>query len=99
MKVRTALIISFLPIYVLMLGGCVWVAEQVVDNAAGFPATELAADIKKTSDDYEEKKHEERVEGLNKEYDEFLRSKEAAVDSDEGAEQSVVIMHDNAEDQ
>ena len=99
MKVRAGLNISFFLIYLLMMGGCAWAAEQVVDNAAGFPATELATDVKKTSDEYEEEKHEERVEELNEDYDEFLRSKEAVNDSEETEEQSVVIKRDSAQDQ
>ena len=78
----------------LVLTGCTWVTEQVVDNKAGFPATEIASDMKKTSDEYEEEQHRERVEELSRDYEEFLRSQEALSDSEETAEQSVIIKRE-----
>ena len=95
MEARATFNISFLSICVLTLGGCAGVAEHVVDNAAGFPATDLATDVKKTSDEYEQEKHEERVEELNQEYEEFMRSQGKPVTDDEESEQSIVIKKDD----
>ena len=50
--------------------------------------------MKKTSDEYEEERHRERVEELSKDYEEFLRSQETLSDSEETAEQSVIIKRD-----
>ena len=83
--------ISLFSAFLLLSAGCVWVTEQVVDNAVGFPATEVASDVKRASDEYEEEKHQERVEELNEDYEEFLRSKDAVNDCEKTDEQSVVI--------
>ena len=79
----------------LVLAGCGWMAEQALDHAAGFPASDVILDVKETSDEYEQEKHEERVEELNKDYEEFLRSRDAVGTEDEATEQSVVIQQQN----
>lgn len=56
----------------LSLAWCTGCAPWVND------AIHLAEDVKKTSDEYKQEKHEERVEELNREYEEFLRSQETA---------------------
>lgn len=89
MRVVTAVRVSVYLAFFL-LAGCAW----VVDQAAGFPASDLISDVKNTSDDIKEEKHEERVEELNREYEEFLRSREAADDDQETAEQSIIINRD-----
>ena len=55
---------------------------------------DLVSDVRKTSAEIKEEKHEESVEELNKEYEEFLRSREAADDNQETAEQSIVIRRE-----
>jgi len=71
-----------------LLSGCApWVNDVI----------HLAEDVKETSDEYEQEKHEERVEELNREYEEFLESQgEFETDKDE-AEQSIVIMKEDIE--
>ena len=62
-----------------------------------FEAAHVARDVKKTSDEYEQEKHEERVEDLDKEYEAFVKSQgEAGTDNDE-SEQSIVIMKGDIE--
>ena len=94
MTAKTAFNVLFFSAYLLCSAGCAWVAEQVVDNAAGFPATEVASDIKKTSDEYEEEEHQKSVEELNEDYEEFLRTKEAVDNIEEKEGLSVVIIRE-----
>ena len=54
----------------------------------------LTRDVKETSDEYEQEKHEERVDQLNKEYEEFLKSQDAAGGDDAESDQSIVIIKD-----
>ncbi len=55
-------------------------------------ALRVAQDAKNTSDEYDQEIHEERVEELNREYDEFLQSQgQVGTDEDE-AEQSIMII-------
>ena len=61
----------------LLLAGCSVVRDWIVDDAAGFPASDLIEDVRSTLSEYEEEQHEQRVEELNSEYEEFVRSKEA----------------------
>lgn len=77
-----------------LLASCATVRDSVVDHVAGFPASQVASDVKSTSDEYEKEKQEERVENLNREYEEFLRSREAANVQPE-SKQSVVIKQDD----
>ena len=71
---------------IVLLSGCApWVNDAI----------NLAQDVKKTSDEYEQEKHEERVEELNQEYEEFLRSPGKPGTNDEESEQSIVIMKDD----
>lgn len=71
---------------IALLSGCApWVND----------ALHLARDVKKTSDKYEQEKHEERVEELNQEYEEFLKSPGKPGTDDEESEQSTVIMKDD----
>ncbi len=85
--------------FCLVLTGCTWLTEQVVDHKAGFPASEIASDVKKTSDEYEEEKHRERVEELSRDYEEFLRSQETLGDSEDTAQQSVIIKRERKYDE
>ena len=78
----------------LALAGCGWMGKSVVDQAAGFPASNVITDVKATSDEYEQEKHEERVEELSKEYEEFLRSRDKAGTAEEAAERSVIIRQE-----
>jgi hypothetical protein len=65
-----------------LLSGCApWVNDVI----------HLAEDVKKTSDEYEQEKHEERVDELNREYEEFLRSKDEVNTKDEEPAESIVI--------
>ena len=72
---------------VVLLSGC----------AALFDGMYLARDVKKTSDEYRQEKHEERVDELNTEYQEFLESQGRAESDDKESEQSVVIVKDDIE--
>jgi len=72
---------------IILLSGCIGLFESVY----------VARDAKKTSDEYEQEKHEERVEDLNKEYEEFVKSQGEAGADDEESEQSIVIMKDDIE--
>jgi len=67
---------------------------MIVDSAAGLPASHVISDVKKTSDEYGEEKHEERVDELSREYEEFLRSREAGEADQESEGRSVVIIQD-----
>ncbi len=58
-------------------------------------AIHLARDVKNTSDEYKQEKHEERVEELDQEYKEFLKSQGKPGTDDEEPEQSIVIMKDD----
>lgn len=78
-----------------LLAGCGWMGGQVLDNVAGMPASDVISDVKKTSGEYGQEKHEERVEELNREYEEFLRSRDTFGTEEEEAEQSVVIQQPN----
>ncbi len=79
------------------LASCSWTRDQVVDHAAGFPASHVISDVKSTSDEYKQEKHEERVEELNSDYEAFLRSQETVAAGEEAAEQSVIIKQENNE--
>ena len=69
-----------------LLSGCApWVNDAI----------HLAQDVKETSDKYEQEKHEERVEELNQEYEEFLKSPGKPGTDDDESEQSIVIMKDD----
>ncbi len=71
---------------IALLSGCAfWVNDAI----------HLARDVKETSDKYEQEKHEERVEELNQEYEEFLKSPVKPGTDDEESEQSTVIMKDD----
>jgi hypothetical protein len=54
---------------IILFSGCTGILE----------AAYVARDMKKASDDYEQAQHEERVDRLNRDYEEF-RSKMAATD-------------------
>ena len=69
----------------------------LLSGCAELSAMYVARDMKKTSDEHEQVKHEERVEEFNKEYEEILKSREKAGTDDEESEQSIVIMKDNIE--
>jgi hypothetical protein len=69
----------------------------LLTGCAELSAMYVARDMKKASDEHEQEKHEERVEELNKEYEEFLKSQGKAGTDDEESEQSIVIMKDNIE--
>ena len=86
MKVRTAFNVTVCLACVLLVG-CSW----AVDQAAGFPASHVIKDVKKTSVEIKEEEHQERVEEIDKEFAEYLRSRDTADDSQEEAEESVVI--------
>ena len=71
---------------IVMLNGCApWVNDVI----------HLGQDVKKTSDEYVQEKHEERVEDLNQEYEEFLKSPSKTETDDEEAKQSIVIVKDD----
>ena len=85
MNKRIAAAIVF-GLSIALLSGCApWVNDAI----------DLAQDVKKTSDEYEQEKHEERVEELNREYEEFLKSTGKPGTDDEESEQSIVIMKDD----
>ena len=79
----------------LVLAGCAWMRDAVIDQAAGFPASHVISDIKSTSEEYDREKQEERVEELNKEYTEFSRVRESAGNQEQESKQSVVIKQDS----
>ena len=73
------------------LTGCTGLAESFIDHKADFPATHVVKDFKKTSDEYDDVKQQERVDELSSDYDAFLESQES--DAGEGTqEQRSVIM-------
>ena len=85
MNTRIATAILF-GLSIGLLSGCApWVNDAI----------DLAQDVKKTSDEYEQEKHEERVEELNREYEEFLQSQGEVETDKEEAEQSIVIMKED----
>ncbi len=71
---------------IVLLSGCTGLFEAVY----------VAQDMKETSDEYEQEQHEERVDELNEEYEEFLKSQDKAGSDDEESGQSIVIMKDDA---
>jgi len=78
----------------LLLTSCAWVRDGVIDQVAGFPASQVISDVKSTSDEYEQEKHEERAEELSREYEEFLRSRDTVGTEQKATEQSVVIKQE-----
>lgn len=85
MNKRIAAAIPF-GLSIALLSGCApWVNDAI----------DLARDVKKTSDEYEQEKHEERVEELNQEYEEFLKSPGNPGTDEEESEQSIVIIKDD----
>ena len=70
---------------VVLLSGCTGVLE----------AAYVARDMKKTSDEYEQEKQEERVDKLNKDYEEFLTSQGKVGGEDETSDQPIVIIKDD----
>ena len=77
----------------LLLSSCSW----IVDEAAGFPASHVISGVKETSSEIKEEKHNERVEELNREYEEFLRSRDAPPGNQAEKEQSIVIKQNDDE--
>ena len=74
---------------IVVLSGCApWVNDAI----------HLGRDVKKTSDEYKQEQHEERVEELNQEYEDFLGSPEKPETDDEDSEQSIVIIKDDIDD-
>ena len=73
--------------------GCAGLRDGIVDSAAGFPASDLAKDVKRTSDEYNQQRRDENAEELSREYEEFLRSQEG--DTDDEPPRSVVITKDD----
>ena len=65
----------FACLSIALLAGCSW----IVDEAAGFPASHVIRDVRSTSAEYEKEQQEKRVEELNREYEEFVRSGEPCV--------------------
>ena len=55
----------------------------------------LAGDMKDTVDEYNQEQHEERVEELNKEYEEFLKSKDKSETNDDESGQSIMRTKDD----
>lgn len=83
----------------LLFAGCGWMGSELIDHAAGIPVSDVISDVKETSGEYGQEKHEERVEELSREYEEFLRSRDTVVTQEEAIEQSVVIQQqDNSND-
>ena len=78
----------------LLFVSCATVRDSVVDHVAGFPASQVISDVKSTSDENEKELQEERVEELNQEYEEFLRSRETD-DARPESKQSVIIKRDD----
>lgn len=74
--------------------GCSMARNAVVDHAAGFPASHVITDVKETSDEYAREQQKERVEELNQEYEEFLRSRNVG-DPPGEPKRSVVIQPDD----
>lgn len=72
---------------IISLSGCTGLLEAVY----------LVRDMKDSSDEYELEKHEERVDELNNEYEEFLKSQGKAEGDDEESDQSIVILNDDIE--
>ena len=78
--------ISLLGLSAVFLSGCAaWVNDAI----------HLFEDVKRTSDEYEREKHEERVEELNEEYEEFMRSQGKPGIGDEEPGESIVIKKDH----
>ena len=70
------------------LSGCApWVNDAI----------RLAEDVKKTSDEYKQEKHEERVQELNEEYEEFLKSQGKPETDNDKSEQPIVITNDTVD--
>jgi hypothetical protein len=70
---------------IVLFSGCTGILE----------AAYVARDMKKASDVYEQAQHEERVDKLNREYEEFRSSQDKAGGGDEASDQSVVINTDD----
>jgi len=79
----------------LGLAGCGWMAGGVLDQVAGIPVSDVISDVKTTSDEYAQEKHEERVDELSQDYEEFLRSRDTIEGAEKEAEQSIVIQQQN----
>ncbi len=78
----------------LTLAGCGWVAKNKANNKAGVRVSEVVWDMKKTSDKHKQEEHEQRVEELESEYEEFVRSKEEIDTDDNDEERSIMIIKD-----
>lgn len=76
----------------LSVAGCGWMAGGVLDQVAGIPVSNVISDVKTTSDEYAQEKHEERVDELSREYEEFLRSRDTIEGAEKETEQSIVIQ-------
>lgn len=67
------------------LSGCApWVNDAI----------HLAEDVKKTSAEYKQEKHKERVEELDTEYEKFLQSQGKPEPDDNESEESIVKTKD-----
>lgn len=83
-----------------LLTGCGWVAANVADNVAGVPISDVATDVKSTSDEYRDEKKQERVQELSDDYEEFLRSKETPGEPGDDEQKSILVVpKDNEYDQ
>ena len=72
------------------LVGCSVVRDSVVDQAAGFPASHVISDVASTSSEYREERRQERVDELDREYQEFIRSRETG---EAPAEQQSIMLN------
>ncbi|MGB5335223.1 MAG: hypothetical protein WBN07_06360 [Woeseiaceae bacterium] len=86
---------AFVAFSFFLLASCAWMRDSIVDQAAGFPASHVISDVKSASDEYQQEKHDARVDELNSEYEEFLRSRETVGMEDEAEKRSVVIKQEN----
>lgn len=77
-----------------LFASCATVRDSVVDHVAGFPASHVISDAKSTSDEYDKEQQKKRVEELNQEYEEFLRSRDTD-DAPPESKQSVIIRQND----
>ena len=69
---------------IVLFSGCTGILE----------AAYVARDMKKASNEYEQEQHEERVDKLNRDYEEFRNSQDKVEGDDEAPDRSIVMNTD-----
>ncbi len=86
-------LIATLALSATGLTGCVGLAESFIDHKADFPATHVAKDFKKATDEHSDDRQQERVDELSADYDAFLQSQDT--DNDAREKRSVILKDDD----